>query len=580
VVLTQTAILLGCTPRTLFVLFDGLVLATLGFSLWVWRRGRLRLPALEPDIFFLLVLSLACGFVSLAAIRPEVDDVNYAARALFFLTNLDRPLDLAFHDHAFFQEPLRYPLLLTYASELFWAHVAWLLRIEFLDAYHLIAAFVGGALIPLVWAVAIGRFGESLRSTTLGALVVSAYLVVDGVSHTGFGNYAFVRVWHGKVLLLAVLVPLFMAFALDWLERPRPSAWLKLFAVAVCGSGLSGTALFLLPLLTLALGGGHLAARGPSRRAVLEVIGLGTTLVQPVVVGLLLRLSADPADYRYLGFEVGFAESFGGQLGMVFPPSPPIAIVAFAIGGLVSLAFLPSERRRFLIGWTATITVVALNPLVTPLVVDHLTTWNAYWRIFYVLPFPLCVGLAGALLCGRWLPAPRMALTAGALVVVGATLANALAPGPTTLGGLRFAPGSYKLHPGVLEDVREIAANAAPGSMLAPYEISTTLPLVSAAFPQASVEGFFLVHFGRLQNQRREADARHRAALFVGGRRPTGLEDVGRLLDQGLQNVVVVKRRADWPGVTRLMDRAGLTRVLTLDRFVLFRRTAGALGDA
>jgi hypothetical protein len=580
VVLTQAAVLLECTARTLFVLFDVVVVGALGITLWAWRRGRLRLPVFEPETFFLLALSLACGFVSLAAIRPEVDDVNYAARAVFFLTNLDRHLDLAFHDHAFFSEPLRYPLLLTYAAELFWAHVAWILRIEFLDAYHLIAPFLGGALIPLAWALAIDRFGVSSRGATFGALLVCAYLVVDGVSHNGFGNYAFARVWHGKVVLLAVLVPIFAAFAIDWLQRPRPSAWLKLFTVAVCGSGLSGTALFLLPLLALALGGGHLAARGPSRRTLLELVGLGSTLIQPVLLGISLRLSADPADYRYLGFEVGFPESFAGQLGMVFPASPPIALVAFAITGLITLVLLPSGRRRFLIGWMATITLVALNPLVMPLIVDHLATWNAYWRIFYVLPFPLCAGLAGALLCDRWLSTRRAVLVAGLLIVAGATLANTLAPGPTTLGGLRFEPGSHKLRPGVLEEVREIAASAAPGSMLAPYEISTTLPLVSAAFPQVSVEGFFLAHFGRLQDRRREAESRHRAALFVGGRRSTGLEDVRGLLDQGLQNLVVVKRRADWPALARLLRQAGLTRVLTLDRFVLFRRTRGAPGDA
>jgi hypothetical protein len=573
VLLTQAALLLGLTLHTLFLLFDGAVLAALFVSYSAWRRGRLRLPRADGELGILLALSLVSGFLSLGAIRPEVDDVNYAARAVFFLANPHQPLDLAFHDHAFFQEPLRYPLLLTYTGELFWAHLAWLLRIDFLDAYHLIAPFVGGALVPLAWALAIVRFGSSLRGATLGAICICAYLSVDGVSHNGFGNYAFVRIWHGKVLLLSLGIPLFVAFAMDWLERPRRAAWMKLCGIAVSGSGLTGTALFLLPMLALAMGGGHLAARGVSRRSLLSVVGLGSALVHCVAIGLLLWLSTDSADYRYLGFEVGFPESFAGQFGMVFPASPPIAIVAFAVSGMLSLVLLPAARRRLLVGWIATLVIIALNPLVMPLVVDHLSTPNAYWRLFYVLPFPLCVGLASALLCDRWLSSRRAVLVVAIGVVVSAGAANALSSRVTTFGGLRFAPGSYKLRPGVLEELRELAANAAPGSMLAPYEISTTLPLVSAAFPQASVEGFFLVHFARLQGQPTAAHLRHQAALYVGGRRPIGLQYVEQLLSEGLQNVVVVKRLAGEPGLTGLMRREGLSRTLTLDRFVLFRRS-------
>jgi len=579
----QLALALGLSLRTLFWAFDAAALAALaGTAVWTARRGLSRPRptadlALRPtaDLALLAALSLLCGFLSLGAIRPEVDDVNYAARAVWFLAHPDVPLDLAFHDHAFFEAPLAYPLLLTYAGELFWAHVAWLLRIDFLDAYHRIAPFVGGALVPLAWALAIARFAGSARGAALGAVAVCAYLAVDGVSHTGFGNYAFVRIWHGKVLLLALGVPLFTAFALDWLARPRASAWLRVFLVAVSASGLSGTALFLLPLLALALGAGQLAARGPSRRTWLEVGGLGATLVHGVVLGLALRFAADPADYRYLGFEVGFAETFLGQLTMVFPLAPPLAPLGFAASALACLALLRAERRRFLLGWLAGIVTLALNPFVMPLVVEHLSTYNAYWRIFYALPFPLTLGAAAALLARSRGLSSRGMLAAASLLVLGAAAANALAPAPTTFGGLPFAPGSYKLRPGLLAELREIASHAAPGSMLAPYEVSSTLPLVSAAFPQASVERYFLVHFARLQGRPEAADSRHRAALWVAGRSPTGLADVERLVDAGLRNVVVVRGRSAEPGLVRLLQGRGFRRALGLQRFVLFTRDAG-----
>jgi hypothetical protein len=574
VLLAQLALLLGWSLRTLFVAFDAaaLVLLALG-ALRLRRLGRSDLRPRGVELGLLLALSLSCGFLSLGAIRPEVDDVTYAARAVYFLAHPDLPLDLALHDHAFFEAPLEYPLLLAYTAELFWAHLAWLLRLEFLDAYHRIAPFVGGALVPLAWGLAIERFTGSPRGAALGGVALCAYLCIDGVSHNGFGNYAFVRIWHGKVLLLALGVPLFTAFALDWLARPRGGTWLRLFLVAVCANGLTSSALFLLPLLALALAAGHLAARGPSRRVLLEGVGLGAALVHGVGVGLLLRLSTNPADYHYLGFEVGFPESFVGQLTMVFPLVPPLAIAAFAVSLPACLVLLRGERRRFLLGWLAGIVALALNPVVMPLVVEHLSTWNAYWRVSYALPVPLTLGAAAALLAARQRLSSRATLAASGLLVLGAAAANALAPGPTTFGGLPFAPGSYKLRPGILDELKAIASHAAPGPMLAPYDISSTLPLMSGAFPQASVERYFLVHFARLQGRPEDAESRHRAALYAGGRSASGLADVERLLEQGLENVVVVRPRSFDPALVRLLQSRGFRRELGLERLVLFRRS-------
>jgi hypothetical protein len=298
--------------------------------------------------------------------------------------------------------------------------------------------------------------------------------------------------------------------------------------------------------------------------------------VHGVGIGLLLRLSTNPADYHYLGFEVGFPESFVGQLTMVFPLAPPLAIAAFAVSLPACLVLLRAGRRRFLLGWLAGIVVLALNPLVMPLLVEHLSTWNAYWRVFYALPFPLVLGAATALLAARWRLSPRATLAAAGLLALGAAAANSLAPGPTTFGGLPFAPGSYKLRPGILEELKQIASHAAPGPMLAPYDISSTLPLVSAAFPQTSVERYFLEHFARLQGRREDADSRHRAALYAGGRPVPGLADVQRLLDQGLQNVVVVRARSFEPGLVALLQSRGFRRELERARLVLFRRTGGA----
>src|SRR5262245_23123476 len=257
---------------------------------------------------------------------------------------------------------------------------------------------------------------------------------------------------------------------------------------------------------------------------------------------------------------------------MVFPRLPSLPSVAFAISLAICLWLLSAERRRFLLGWLAGSVAFAANPLVMPLVVQQLSTWNGYWRVFYTLPFPLTLGVAAALLADRHRLSPRAVLASAGLLVLGTAAANALAPGLTTLGGLRFELAGYKLPPGIHEELREIAAHATPGSMLAPYDISSTLPFVTSAFPQVSVERYFLIHFSRLQGHPESADSRHRAALYAGGRSPLGLADVERLIDEGLANVVVVRFRSFDPGLVGMLARYGFRRELELRRLVLYRR--------
>lgn len=38
--------------------------------------------------------------------------------------------------------------------------------------------------------------------------------------------------------------------------------------------------------------------------------------------------------------------------------------------------------------------VMLLNPWISDVVIQHLTTENIYWRLFYLLPFPLMPALA------------------------------------------------------------------------------------------------------------------------------------------------------------------------------------------
>ena len=79
---------------------------------------------------------------------------------------------------------------------------------------------------------------------------------------------------------------------------------MRLLAFGVGASGLSGSALFLLPLLALWLGAGYVAAAGISRASLLRVVAYGSALFYLVGVALVVWLATERSDFEYIGYTI------------------------------------------------------------------------------------------------------------------------------------------------------------------------------------------------------------------------------------------------------------------------------------
>ena len=111
---------------------------------------------------------------------------------------------------------------------------------------------------PLATALSVLALWRLLRAwraphlaLTLSAALV--FLLLDGTSsYATPGNLFLTRLWQGKIILLCLLVPLLLVYALRYVERPSRStgAWLLLGGIA--SVALSTTAIFLTPLIALA----------------------------------------------------------------------------------------------------------------------------------------------------------------------------------------------------------------------------------------------------------------------------------------------------------------------------------------
>jgi hypothetical protein len=547
------------------------------FSIRWASRSRKASPSADAAVGVGLILLCAMGAaVALLTCRPNADDVIYASRAVYFLEHPHRPLDLTYHDLALPGISTVYPLTLGYSIELLWAAVSRLTSVPYLHVYHGLAAATGGALIPLAWFVVMSRFVGRSAHALLGATVISAYLCVDGSTFNTFGNLAFVRIWQGKALLLSVGVPLFVAFSMDWLRRPNVGTWLRLFTLSMAASGLTSTALFLLPLLAGLLGAATFFAEGVNRNSLRLVVGYGASLGYVAAIALIVRLSTTRAELAFIG-EGFLAGNFRSQAMLMIGPTP-ITPVVFLAATAAALALLPRERR-FLSGWLLTGFVLLLNPLVMPLVAEYATTANGYWRLFYALPFPLVLGLVAVRIAERSAPSDRSALAAAAGVLALAVAINLAAPGFTTLGSDRFALGP-KLRPALQVEVEAIVAYAEPGSMLAPLPVSTVVPLYTSALPQIAVRGILGVHFAIQAGRPKLAEARLRAVGHVWHPNAPGRAEVERLLERGLRNVVFDRRAGPGPELQGRLEELGFRRNFSGRLYVLFSRPDDSLDGA
>ncbi len=391
-------------------------------------------------------------------------------------------------------------------------------------------------------------------------------------------SFGFPAVRLGKGMLMAVFVPIFVAFSKDWFERPGARNAVKLFLVTTACAGLSDSSLFLLPVLAAFMASGALFARGASLATAKILAGYFASLAWLYGIGAYMLAVVDRSRMAYLGFGLGFPDSFSGQLKLVFgdPPGPFLWIYLLALAA-AWVGSRQGKERAFLAGWLVA-AVALLNPVLFPLVTSHLTSYNTYWRLFYLLPFLLAVGIAIARLVDRFaVRRPAYHLLAVALLLGVATLGNLVEPfsSRAVFSQIPLAVTGYKIDADLQEDVRVILAHAEPGATLAPIRYSAVIPLFTAELPQVAVRGFMLRHIAIANGEPGLAESRVRAISFVSGEsRPGAAQDLAKLLSrEELTNVVVTARAAARPHLLRLLHRYGFQRVVSQPRFSLFVRT-------
>jgi hypothetical protein len=541
-VLTQGALLFSFSFLTLSLLFT-LAIIFLGVMVFlVKRKTYTSRPSLVSDYSTLIMLSVlvvigaALAFLS---IRFHTDDVFYTSRVVYYLKYIHEPMQPVYHHHAL-PNVTAMPAFICHTVEFFWAYGALIFNQNFLDIYHLLVPVLGGMLIPLVWYLLLSKFSGNSLYAALGAAGICAFLTIDGGVNRSFANFT-LYIWIGKVFLMSVLIPLLIAYSLDFFHRQNFQNWGKLFLLGVAATGFSTTAIFLFPFLSLVLSAGYFIANIKEQNKLRIIFSYYSAFFYVGLIAFYLFLKINPSDYAFLG-SAGWPDTFKGQYELVFQNWFSFLSIIFYLSIILSLILLEAPVKKFLLGWLGALFIFFLNPVMMPLIAKYFTTNNNYWRIFYLLPFPLLLGVLIASLCEKKKLPARYAYGFFIFLIATAAVINFIPARLSIFRQVDFAFAKHKIDPKIESEVIKIISVSPPGIMLAPIELSNVIPMYNPDYPQIVVRKDMYLYEALAQNQFDFVNCkmRVRAADFISEYNDDGFNDLVSLLKTNL-NAVVLK---------------------------------------
>ncbi|HYQ74702.1 DUF6077 domain-containing protein [Cellulomonas sp.] len=491
-------------------------LGTAGIAAWRVRRPWLRDadapggpggPAL-PDpggarTWVALAAALAAAALASVVSRPDADDASFVARSTWVADHGALPAgDFVFGEPGW---PATFGSVPNVSSiEALFGALARATGLPTGDVVY--RYFVPLAAFAAVWALWVLLRAWHARRPLASLALALAFLLLGGYAHATFGNMHLARIWQGKAVLLAVLVPyLHACVALLWRRRATGRADLARTAAVLAATGLaavgcSSTGVFLAPLIA----GSAALALLVARRWLEAVVLVVATSAGPAVAGVMTVLS--PVGARNEG-----GRATGWLWVRVLGDEPAIwALVAAAgllvLAGLVRPRWCAALDRPAQIGLSLTLlagfacTVPPAYPVLTALMGGDAIAFRLAW----VLPVPAVVGLVASL------PARRLGLPV--LPAVALALAAVLAAGQPLWSAANGAavgrPGAWKVRDQAdLAVARWIVDQEPRGRYLAPGQVALATGVLTSELRPVGSRMDYVLSLGQVPGSQVEQRA-------------------------------------------------------------------------
>jgi hypothetical protein len=415
-------------------------------------------------------VAVAAVCIVLAANRPAADDGFYLSIPATLLRFPEQPILL--HD-TMYRLPGSPILLPFYRLGNYGVLAAVLARLGGID--HLVVAYL---VLPALFAVlGVLAWVHLLRRIVperwpMALAILFACVLALGEANRAYGNFAFLRLFHGKAVLATGLVPASAGAALAYMRQGGMRYWLLLFATQVAALGVAASAVFVAPAAAaLALAGGWSADRAHSRRFALGLLASAYLFAAAWATG-----SGDRGTHA---LAVSSALPMPGILHILRQTWGPWSTRILLVALLAAWAFARERAQaRFFAAGAFCFLLVALNPYTTPFVAAVSVGAKTYWRLTWALPLPFFLAVVVEGLLARALAARKtLALGTCAALVAGSAVFGArsgtLRSANVALGwpGLKVPTEEYA--------VARMLAGRVPetGVVLAPEEVARWVPI-------------------------------------------------------------------------------------------------------
>jgi hypothetical protein len=333
-------------------------------------------------------LALAAVIFTLISHRSDYDDSIYVNFAVAAADQPEQPLLAKDTLHGIEGLPLSLAIYRLQSWELLLGAFSWLTGIPAIYCFHWVAAALAALLLPFAHARLFRLLVPRLWPWAVAASLV--VLVATGETHRWYGNFAFVRIWQGKSLLVSILLPLVAAFAMEYMARPTGRRWLLLCAVQIAAVGANVTALWAAPAVALA---GLVCAMEPTWKS-LRSAALGALASSYILAAGAFAKKGVSAFVVPEEAVFNFGERGDLLLQALVEVLGKGHLLLFSLV-TITLAWTlapPGLGRRFAVGMPLAVWGLLLNPLVAPLVFKQVTG-PAYWRLLWSLPLPILMSL-------------------------------------------------------------------------------------------------------------------------------------------------------------------------------------------
>jgi hypothetical protein len=515
-VLTHFAQLLHLQFQAYAWLSAGIGLIVTVAIIWVGRAAFSNVKTKDVGILFgVLMFGALIAWMSISLHefrRVGPDEYFYAVNPVHYLNHPAERMDYTVSLFYSSRPPLEMVAFQNAnAYEYIQSVFAYWTGLSFPTVFYFVFAALGGFMITIGTFLALSRFSKDTAGALVGTCVSIAVLTMLAEANWTPGSLSFTRVFEGKSVMMFAGLPLFTAFSLRYLSQRNISNWLGLFALILALTGMSTSAVMLLPFLGTFFFFIHwflFEAPKTVRTFFAHAISFYSIYIYLIVFGVYVavldRVSTASAITK------PYATTFDGYIGSFVSPTLPLTPILLFTFSIIALAVTRGKLRWFLFLWMSSVPLFVYNPLAAKLLLIPFR--GVYFRFAYLYPFPLVVGVSFAALYAiteTRLKYRPLVLFASALMVLSTFVL------PTSI--FRSDRYAWMKWYDYKEQVvaRELVKVAPEGVMLAPFPISGAVTMLDSDYPQMLSRFDVIEPFLDLQGLQQESQLRIVADSFL-----------------------------------------------------------------